>query len=244
MALLILMGLNLYSVWVTSLVDYRSEYWTHQDSCYKGSWASCGHLHIRTPAATTGKVGVQLLLLCVSSHYTLLWMWNWPSRQWEQRQRNGYDCGVWLMADVQAIYSGLLAVPMELDTDGFHDRIHQKNPLSTLGRQWIEANIHSAGKTQVWQNKAESQSGISTLSNWRFNLWHQPSSSPYFCPQGQWMYWYWWLIIMCFAWDNPLKTDGTMIRLDEQFYSLTQRHCSLFIDMLSFINALFVDVPL
>src|SRR5260370_4955635 len=33
---------------------------------------------------------------------------------------------MWLMADVQAIYSGLSAAPMELDTDGFHDRIHQK----------------------------------------------------------------------------------------------------------------------
>ena len=30
------------------------------------------------------------------------------------------------MANVQAIYSGLSAVPMELDTDGFRADIHQK----------------------------------------------------------------------------------------------------------------------
>src|SRR5258708_33876518 len=33
-----------------------------------------------------------------------------------------------------------------------------------------------------------------------------------------------------------------MIRLDEQFYLLTRRHCSLFVDVLSVVNVLFVDV--
>ena len=73
-----------------------------------------------------------------------------------------------------------------------------KDPQFALRRQWIKANIHSAGKTQVWAIKAESQCGLSTLSHQWFNLWYQPSSTPYFffCPQGWWMYWYWRLIIL------------------------------------------------
>ena len=78
------------------------------------------------PASTTGRGGILLLLLCVSSHYITLWMLRGPSHQWEQCQRNSYDCGVWLMADAHAIYSSLSAVPMELDIDKFHTDVCQK----------------------------------------------------------------------------------------------------------------------
>src|SRR5260370_26717953 len=78
------------------------------------------------PVSTTGGGGILLLLLCIPSHYITLWMLSRPSHQQEQCQRNGYDCGVQLMADAWAIYSSLLAVPMELDVDRFCADVHQK----------------------------------------------------------------------------------------------------------------------
>jgi len=117
---------NLYSVWVMQVVDCLNWHWMCQDSCYVGSWASCGYLHIWTLVSTIGRGGIPLSLPCISSHYISLRMLNRLCNQLELHQRNGYDCGVLLMADMQAIYSGHLAVPMRLDVDGFHADVHQK----------------------------------------------------------------------------------------------------------------------
>src|SRR5260370_42307699 len=76
--------------------------------------------------STIGRGGIPLSLLCISSHYISLRMLSRLCHQPEPCQRNSYDCGVWLMADMQAIYSGHLTAPIELDVDGFCADVHQK----------------------------------------------------------------------------------------------------------------------
>ncbi|KAF8313028.1 uncharacterized protein EI90DRAFT_3159800 [Cantharellus anzutake] len=53
---------------------------------------------------------------------------NWSTRAvtTEPRQWNGYDCGVWTMADIQAIHIGLDAAPKDTNIDNFRDRVKQQ----------------------------------------------------------------------------------------------------------------------
>src|SRR5260370_31611875 len=76
--------------------------------------------------STIGRGGIPLSLLCISSHYISLRMLSRLCHQPEPHQRNNYNCGVWLMADMQAIYSDHSTAPIELDVDRFHADVHQK----------------------------------------------------------------------------------------------------------------------
>ena len=108
------------------VVDCLNWHWIHWDSCYIGSWALCGYLHIQTLVSTIGRGGTPLSLPCVSSHYISLRMLSRLCHQPEPHQRNNYNCGVWLMADMQAIYSDHSTAPIELDVDRFCADVHQK----------------------------------------------------------------------------------------------------------------------
>ncbi|KAF8321017.1 uncharacterized protein EI90DRAFT_3020426 [Cantharellus anzutake] len=64
---------------------------------------------------------------------------NWSTRviTMEQRQWNGYDCGVWTMADIQAVHIGLDAAPKDTNIDDFRDRVkHQILSIPLLTPSW------------------------------------------------------------------------------------------------------------